>query len=153
VRLFFVLFSFFSFVSTGGWTQGLLVVRQGLYFLSSVPSPFIYFSYRVSLLPMNGLRPPSSYLHIPHSWDCRYVLPHQLVLAKAGLEPQISYLPQACITMPGLTPCLFFFLFDGTGIWTQSLLGRLCTTWAIPLGQDLICKKKKIFFCSDHNKK
>jgi hypothetical protein len=61
--------------STGVWTQGLALARQGLYHLSHNPRPFI-FKVEPLAFAHEGPVPQSSCLHFLCSWDDRHKPPH-----------------------------------------------------------------------------
>jgi hypothetical protein len=69
--------TFYLFVATEVWIQGLGLVTQSLCHSSRTVSPFCfgYFLNRVSLLCMGWPGSKSFYLCFPHSWNDRYVLP------------------------------------------------------------------------------
>jgi hypothetical protein len=78
----------FFFCVIGVWTQGIGFDRQVLCHLSHASNPccFRYFSNRVLRLCSTSLRPWSSCLCFPCSWDDRYTLPHPALIGCNGIS-------------------------------------------------------------------
>jgi hypothetical protein len=72
----FVVFWFVCFWQGWGLNLGLALAKQALYHLSHTPSPFafsFFFIQGLVLFSLAGLRPGSSYLHLPSSWNNQHV--------------------------------------------------------------------------------
>jgi hypothetical protein len=79
-------FFFFFFSGTGVWTQGLILTRQALSYLSHIPRTFCFTYFPNSLEFISRLR--SSYLCFPCSWDNRHT--PSFLLVEWGL---MNFLP------------------------------------------------------------
>jgi hypothetical protein len=67
---------YYYFGSNEVWTQGFMLGRLALYYMSHTPQLFfatlIFWIGSLRFLLGVGLRPWSSYPHLPHSWDHRH---------------------------------------------------------------------------------